>query len=118
MNKYRAVKVTTDGYSFASKLESSVYTILKSLENEGRIKILQHQDQIRLTRAGILYIPDFRCISYLDNQEYWVESKGFETQRWPTIKKLWKFYGPGRLEIYKGSHQRPFLAETIIPVEN
>lgn len=116
-NKYNATKVSYDNFSFASKLEASVYTMLKSRENAGEIKIIQHQDHVYLTKARIHYIPDFKCLDVKTNAIFWVEAKGYEDPKWPMKKKLWKFYGPGTLEIYKGTHLRPFIDEIITPTE-
>lgn len=100
---------------FSSKLEHAVYQILKLRERAGEIKILRTQENIQLTKAGIIYIPDFTCEYLPTGGPLFVEAKGFEGPRWPTIKKLWKHYGLGPLEIWKGSHLRPVLAQTIIP---
>lgn len=115
-NKYGAKRTETDGYSFASKLEASVYQILKLREKAKEIEILQTQDHIYLTQARIGYIPDFKCIFLDTNIPFWVEAKGFETDKWPIIKKLWRYYGPGVLEIWKGTHINPILIETISPI--
>lgn len=112
--KYGAKKTEIDGRSFASMLEASVYSILKSRERAGELKILQCQDHVYLTRARIGYVPDFKCETP-SGEVFWVEAKGFEASRWPTIKKLWKHYGPGALEIWKGSHQRPSQVAVIAP---
>lgn len=114
-NKYKAKRVQHDKYSFASKLEASVYTMLKARENAGEIEILQVQDHIYLTRAEILYMPDFKCLNKTTQLPFWVEAKGMNTPSWNIKKKLWGVYGPGILEIYKGTHLRPFLHETIKP---
>lgn len=114
-NKYNATKQELDGYNFASKLEASTYTLLKARQNAGEIQILQCQDHIYLTDAEIHYIPDFKCLDMKTGETFWVESKGFESPLWPTKKKLWKFYGPGKLEVWKGHHARPYLDEVIIP---
>lgn len=114
-NKFNRTKTDLDGYSFASKLEASVYTILKSRQNTGEIKIEQVQDHIYLTDARILYIADFKCKLLSTKEEFWVEAKGFETPEWRIKLRLWKHYGPGNLEIYKGTHLRPFLDEVITP---
>lgn len=113
--KYGNEKTQVDGRSFGSKLEASVYLVLKLREKAGELLILQAQDHVYLSDAEILYVPDFRCRDLTTLDDFWVEAKGFEAARWPTIKKLWKYYGPGRLEIWKGSHGAPFLAETITP---
>lgn len=112
-NKYRNEKITHDSFSFASKLEASVYTIIKSRENAGEIEFIQHQDHVYLTRARIHYIPDFKCRDKKTGEIFWIEAKGYANDRWPMKKKLWKFYGPGRLEIWMGSHLRPYLDEVV-----
>jgi len=111
--KYGNKKIQNDGHSFSSKLEASVYTLLKIREVAGEIEILQCQDHIYLTEARILYIADFKCIHKTSKEEFWVEAKGYETPEWRIKLRLWKHYGPGKLEIYKGSHIRPYLYETI-----
>jgi hypothetical protein len=45
----------------------------------------------------------------------WAEAKGFETDPWKIKRKLWQYYGPGKLEIYKGSAKSFKLYETVIP---
>ncbi len=113
--KYKNIKVSLDGYSFSSKLEASVFTMIKMREVNGELKLLQVQDHIYLTKARILYIPDFKCLDIKTNKEIWIEAKGMQAPTWPIKKKLWKFYGPGVLEVWRGSHLRPFLDETIVP---
>lgn len=111
--KYRNQKIEHDGRSFASKLEAAVYQILKLREKAREIDIVNHQDHVYLTKSRIHYIPDFRIFDYKLNDFAWVEAKGFETTDWRIKKNLWSFYGPGRLEIYRGSDKKPFLDETI-----
>lgn len=111
MNKYGSQKTELDGHSFSSKLEASVYGLLKALGYE----VLQCQDHVYLTDARILYIPDFK---FKDNegQICWGEAKGFEKPEWRIKRRLWQYYGPGPLHIYKGSHQRPYLDE-VLPIK-
>lgn len=111
MNKYGAKR--TGG--FASKLENALHELLLLREKCGEIKDIKCQDHVYLTEARILYIPDFKYFDCHSKLDCWAEGKGFESPRWPTIKKLWKFYGPGRLEIYKGSYKHLRLDETITP---
>jgi hypothetical protein len=111
--KYRNQKVQHDGHSFASKLEAAVYQILKLREKAGEIEIVNHQDHVYLTQARINYIPDFRIFDHKLDDFVWVEAKGFETPEWRIKKKLWGYYGPGHLQIYRGSEKRPFLDETV-----
>lgn len=115
MSKFQNKKVELDGYSFQSKLEAAVYEYLKARKDAGEIEILQVQDHIYLTDARVPYIADFKCLDVHKNEEFWVEAKGYESPVWPTKKKLYRFYGPGRLEIYKGTYKNPILDEIIIP---
>ena len=115
-HKYGAEKVSQDGYSFSSKLEASVYGLLKLQMLAKEIQSIQVQSHVYLSDARILYVPDFKCVAS-DGTVFYAEAKGFEAPRWPTIKKLWKFYGPAPLQIWKGTHLRPVLVETITPKE-
>lgn len=114
-NKYNAVRVETDGRSFASKGERDCYEMLKLMEKAGEIEILQCQDHVHLTSERILYIPDFKIMDKRLNEIIWIEFKGFETDIWKIKKKLWRGYGPGRLRIYKGQGLKIRLVEEIIP---
>lgn len=104
-----------DGYSFASKLEAALYGILKLRMKAGEIESIQCQDHVYLTNARIGYIPDFKCLDAKTKEYFWAEAKGYPNDTWPIKKKLWAFYGPGRLEIWQGSYQNIKLTETIIP---
>lgn len=112
-NKYSNVKVERDGYSFASKLEAAVYGILKLRERAGELRVIRTQARVSLTDAGIVYMPDFECED--ENGIFYCEAKGMETPEWRIKLKLWRFYGPGRLEIWKGSAAKPFLDEIVTP---
>lgn len=101
------------GYIHRSQLEASVCAVLS---NNPNVEVLQHEDHIYLTRARIGYIADFKCKLKLSNDLFWVEAKGYQNDRWPMKKKLWKFYGPGPLHIYKGTYMKPYLDEVVIPV--
>jgi hypothetical protein len=102
------------GFSHRSKLESSVCQIIHLRIKAGEIVCVQHEDHVYLTRARIGYVPDFKCTSP-DGSFFWVEAKGFPNDVWPLKKKLWKFYGPGLLEIWTGSWANPKLTEIITP---
>lgn len=109
-NKYRNKKVELAGYSFASKAESDLFLHLKSMEQAGEITELKCQQTVYLSRARIIYKPDFSY--FRDGVKEYAEYKGFETSDWRIKRKLWMFYGPGVLYIYKGSCK---LYETIVP---
>lgn len=114
--KYYNKKTDFDGHSFPSKGHAACYALLKLREKAGEIKILKCEDNIHLTEAKILYIADFKCLDIKTNKEFWVEFKGFETPVWRIKRRLWQFYGPGTLEIYRasrGSAVTVYLQETI-----
>jgi len=114
-NKYRNKKTSIDGYCFSSKLEASVYLELKRLENLNQIKIEQTQAQVHLTNAKILYKPDFKILNLNTNEIEYIEAKGVETASWRIKRKLWMYYGPGKLTIYKGNSTRVFISEVLQP---
>jgi hypothetical protein len=113
-SKYRAKRTELDGRSFASKLEASVYQVLKLLIRAGEITEIKCQVQVELTRARVIYKPDFQC-TRPDGSIYFVESKGHETSDWRIKRKLWQYYGPGELQIWKGNASKPFMYEVIHP---
>lgn len=112
-SKYGSKKTELDGRSFGSKLEASVYALLRERERAKEIEILQCQDHVYLTDARILYVADFKCRWVRSQEIFWVEAKGYETSDWRLKLRLWRHYGPGSLEIFKGSHLRPQLTETV-----
>lgn len=114
-HKYRAKRVSYDGQNFASKLEASVYQILKLREKAGEIEILASQETIYLTDADIAYKPDFTVMDKKTGLTVWIEAKGLATAVWAIKKRLWAKYGPGNLEIWKGKYNRPYLDEVVVP---
>lgn len=110
MNKYRAQRVG----GFGSKLESAVHDLLELRVRAKEIKDLKCQQTVRLTAAEITYRSDFSFVEIASGETVWAEAKGVETERWRIIKKLWAFYGPGRLLIFKGGYGNPKLVEEII----
>ena len=115
-SKLRNVRVKIDGYSFASKLEASVYGLLKLRALAREIEIIQHQVKVFLSEAEIVYIPDFKCRYLRTGEVFFVEAKGFETADWKIKKKLWSKYGPAPLHVWSGTCHRPALQEILIPI--
>lgn len=62
--------------------------------------IQDYQPKVYMTDARILYKPDFKCFDSKEGISFYVEAKGFETAVWKIKKRLWREYGPARLEIY------------------
>lgn len=119
-NKYRNTETVGCHYGFShrSKLEASVCQLIKLREAAGEIEHVQHECHVYLSEARIAYVADFKCVDLKSGDTFFIEAKGYANDRWPTIKKLYKFYGPGRLEIWTGTHRNPQLTETIIPKGN
>lgn len=100
--------------SFASELEAALYDLLMLRERAGEFRDLRCQPQVYLTDARIVMKPDF--IAYDEEQRpLYFEAKGFETDIWRLKRRLWEYYGPGPLEVWKGSAKRPRLVEIITP---
>lgn len=114
--KYNSGRSKLDGYSFASQMEAAGYLMLKAREQAGEIVVEKVQDRVFLTDADIEYRPDFKCRVVATDEIFWVEIKGFETTDWRIKLRLWRHYGPGRLDVYKGSAKNLRLYESVIPV--
>ena len=72
---------------------------------------LELQPRVYLTKAKILYKPDFQE----QGSHLYYEFKGVETASWRLKRRLWKVYGPGYLLVYKMKGNKPYLFESIIP---
>lgn len=103
------------GRSFGSGLERARFKQLELLERGGVIRDLKCQVQVHLSRARILYKPDFSYFDVALDQIVYEETKGFETAVWAIKKRLWRYYGPGLLRIWKGSAAYLIHDEDIIP---
>jgi hypothetical protein len=116
-SKYQNQKITsqTTGRSFGSKLEANLFELLLLRERAGEIKELKQQVRVPLTKAEIVYIPDFSYILTATEIKEYAEAKGFETDAWRIKRRLWMHYGPGTLKVYKARGTTPFLFETIVP---
>ncbi len=113
--KYKAVRQNHAGHSFASKGEAGCFDYLTLLEKAGEIKDLECQQSVYLTDARIHYIADFKYFDAKENATIWADFKGFETPVWKIKKKLWLYYGPGILRVFKGYGTRMTIVEDIRP---
>lgn len=114
--KYNSRKVTRYGITFDSKLELAVYEYLLVDQQEGQLFSLTHHPKpyVYLTLAEIEYRPDFSA--YLPHGELvYFEAKGKETASWKLKRRLWEYYGPGRLRIFAGTYQRFAELPEIVP---
>lgn len=114
-NKFKAKRTIVDGIAFASQLEANVYAHHVILQASGIIKDLQIHPTYRLTDAEISYKCDFQATNIETGTTYAIEAKGMEDRRWMLIKKLWVYYGPMPLEVWKSKGKRVLLDKTITP---
>ncbi len=116
-NKYGNKKVKIAGHSFDSMLEGAVYQSLLLRERAGEIsELVHHPGTVFLSLARVRYEPDFRFRNNSTGELEYAEAKGnYPNHRWPTIKRLWKHYGPSVLYIYMGEAKRFKLTQTIVP---
>ena len=86
-SKYRAVKTTVDGKTFASKKEAARYQELKMLEKAGKINGLETQVRYTLSPKdelgrSVMYVADFGYYEK-NHAKAWVwiveDVKGFKT---------------------------------------
>ena len=110
-NKYSAQKTTVNGITFHSKGEANCYIYLNMLEKAGELEMLDLQPMVYLSRAKILYRPDFLIKE--KGVKIWVDFKGFTTHGFAIKRKLWKTYGPGPLRIYAQAGSRIYQKEQI-----
>ena len=80
----------------------------------GEFDSLVVEQTLRLGPGKVIYRCDI-VATKPDGSRVYIEAKGREMSRWPTIKRLWKAHGYGPLEIWKGTARRPVLVQTIHP---
>ena len=110
--KYRAVRTHCGKHAHMSGAESDCCLYFQMLERAGELEIISSQPNVFLTDAKLRIIPDW-LIKYRDGREVYADYKGFETASWGRNRKLWKFYGPRPLEVWKKKGVRFFISETI-----
>ena len=111
--KYKSKAVNADDKYFPSKFEAAVYQVLYLRQKSGEFDEIERQVQIELT-AGITHKVDF-VAKKNGERVLLIEAKGFEDNAWQLKKKLYKKFTKLPLEIWKGTHSKPFLSETILP---
>lgn len=95
--KYNSVRTEVDGVDFDSKAEAECFQMLKLLERNGQIKIIELQPKVYLTRARILYKPDFKIDE--GGKIVFIDVKGKRTTAFQIKKRLWRYYGQGVLRL-------------------
>lgn len=110
MRKYKNVGVTcAANHWHPSKLESTVCAVLRKDQDVEKVDV---QTPVELTEAKIKYIVDFR-VTLKSGKMFYAEAKGMETDAWRIKKKLWAFYGPGELHVYKGNFNKVTRTEIV-----
>lgn len=115
-NKYNRTR-TANG--FDSKLEEAVYNILLMRERNGEIKDIRRQHTIVLQggkrETRITWRCDFSFTDVKTGKIVFAEAKGFSDRTYLLKLKMFRAKPQGKLELWRGSYQRPFLAEVIEP---
>lgn len=103
------------GYNHRSLAEAALCAELRWQVKAGALSNIRHEVTVRLSDAEIRYIADWVVFDCALQCDVWYEFKGKEMARWPTIKRLWKHYGPGKLRIFKGSAEKFRMVQEINP---
>lgn len=114
-NKFGRKKVEHAGRRFDSQLEKAVFDELTLLEKAGEIKDLRQQHTVYLTEARIGLRVDFSAVNTKTNELEFFEAKGYPTAEYQIKRRLWEYYGPGKLTVYAGTYKKPFVKEVVIP---
>lgn len=113
-NKFNARKAKCPaGHVHNSGAERALCEHLHWLEMAGEVSNIRTEVSVYLSDARIRYVADFVVFDEKLQCDVWHEFKGKEMARWPTIKKLWRHYGPGILRIWKGSAASMRVTEEI-----
>ncbi|ADV47042.1 DUF1064 domain-containing protein [Nitratifractor salsuginis] len=114
-HKYRAKKITIDGYTFDSRAEGRRYQELRLLERAGKIQDLQLQPVFYLaerykiatnttkngksTVGGLKYTADFQYVQ--DGRMVVEDVKGMVTTDYNMRKKLFMAKMAGKVDVFR-----------------
>jgi len=110
-HKYRAKPTKVDGHRFDSSAEAEYYQNLKLMARAGELEILELQPKIYLTKARILYTPDFKILQ--NDETVYIDVKGARTTAFAIKERLWKHYGAGKLRLIKKSGKNFILIKEV-----
>ncbi len=96
-NKYRAVKTTYNGRTYASKAESKWAMFYESELKAGRIKSIEYQPVVELLPRPnrVKYVADF-LITWADGSVEWIDVKGMVLPAFILKKKMFAHFYPER----------------------
>jgi hypothetical protein len=114
-HKYGARKTTCAlNHPHPSALEAAVCALLQLREKARDISMLKWIASVDLG-YGIRWKCDFSFLDR-DGKPTWAEAKGAEDATYKHKIKMWRNgAGPGPIEIWKGTWQRPRLVEIVTP---
>ena len=113
--KVKKVKCLKD-HTHRSQAEAQLCNHITAREKLGECQLIQIEATVHLTRARILYKPDFKIFDNKLQETVWEEMKGFKTQSWAMKRRLWKEgYGPGLLRVWYLGQSGIYLGEEIRP---
>lgn len=94
--KYGARKKEVDGILFASEREAKRYQVLKLMQKQGLIGLLELQVPFELNPGGshsLKYIADFKYIDACTGETIIEDCKGFRTSTYLKKRRLmWKLF--------------------------
>ena len=126
----KSERVGPRGITYRSKMERKFAQHLEAIRASDPGMSWEYEPSISL--VGIVYKPDFSellgqqlvCYHEIKSFRRWVSPKTGKVayrpidKRWPTIKKLWKLYGPAILKVWTLERKTWKLVETIKPPED
>lgn len=112
-SKYNNKTAFAGDKKFQSIQERDYYMHLLKQQMCGKIKHIECQPKVYLSDARILMKPDF-LVTYPDGSKIYVEVKGFETAVYKIKLRLWRHYGPGRLDVMKLKRKEWILEESVL----
>ena len=95
--KYGNTKCLINGNKFDSKAEASYYLYLLDCEKKNNLKIISLQPKVYLSKAKILYKPDF--LIEQNGELIYIDVKGFSTAVFNLKKRLWEHYAEKDLHV-------------------
>jgi hypothetical protein len=103
------------GHPHPSALEASVCDLLHLRQHAREIQDLKWQATVHLTRS-VRWKIDWSFTVCATGEACFAEAKGKWTADAGIKLNLWRDgFGPGRLEIWQGTHKRPRLVEIVVP---